>query len=62
MVFRDGTVYDLISNGGAEGCLDENGETYRSMFALSRVIEPDQVAALLFTDLPSESLVEVKLP
>lgn len=62
VVLKDGTEYDLISNGGVGGYLDETGEAYRAMSALSRVIEPDQVAALLFTDLPSENRVEVKLP
>lgn len=62
VALKDGTVYDLISGGGADRYLDKTGEAYRSMCALSRIIEPDQVAALIFTDLPSENRVEVKLP
>ena len=61
VVLKDGTVYDLISGGGADGYLAQTGEAYRSMCALSRIIEPDQVAALIFTDLPSENRVEVKI-
>ena len=59
--WKDGTVYDLIGGGGADGYLDEKSTIYKEMFALERIIVPEQIESLLFTDLRDESIVEIKI-
>ncbi len=46
--FKDGTLFPYITNGGMKGYTDESHKEYYSMMAFDRVIEMDQVDALLF--------------
>ncbi len=45
---RDGTKLPLITNGGMTGYTDESHKEYYSLIAFDRVIDIDQVDALLF--------------
>lgn len=46
--FRDGTLFPYITNGGMTGYTDESHREYYSLMAFDRVIDIDQVDALLF--------------
>lgn len=51
---KDGTLLLYITGGGAEGYLDESREVYAASYAIDRILDPDQVDALLFLkDIPS---------
>lgn len=43
---KDGTIYVYLENGGTEGYCDT--DTYQAIWALSRVIDVEQVESLLF--------------
>ncbi|MDE5933609.1 MAG: hypothetical protein K2H40_14165 [Lachnospiraceae bacterium] len=45
---KDGTLLLYIMNGGVEGYLDESHEVYTVSYALDRILDADQVDALLF--------------
>ncbi|MBD5457648.1 MAG: hypothetical protein HDR27_03630 [Lachnospiraceae bacterium] len=45
---KDGTLLPYITNGGVEGYLDESHEIYTVSYALDRILDTDQVDALLF--------------
>lgn len=45
---KDGTLLPYITNGGVEGYLDESSEVYTVSYALDRILDTDQVDALLF--------------
>lgn len=45
---KDGTLLPCITNGGVEGYLDESHEIYTVSYALDRILDTDQVDALLF--------------
>lgn len=47
---KDGTMYTDLFNGGAEGYEDENNEIFVSRVSFSRIIDVDEVEALLFFD------------
>lgn len=46
--FKDGTQFPFIFNGGMTGYTDESHKEYYSLMAFDRVIDIDQVDALLF--------------
>lgn len=46
--FKDGTMFPYITNGGMTGYTDESHKEFYSLMAFDRVIEIDQVDALLF--------------
>ena len=53
---KDGTFQGYITGGGSMGYLDENREVYTCSFALDRILDTDQVDALLFLKaLPEEA-------
>lgn len=45
---KDGTVYQYLCDGGAEGYCADDRETYAATFANDRIIDTDAVAYLLF--------------
>ncbi|MDE7339119.1 MAG: DUF4179 domain-containing protein [Lachnospiraceae bacterium] len=45
---KNGTLLSYITNGGVEGYLDESHEIYTESYALDRILDTDQVDALLF--------------
>lgn len=52
---KNGTLLPYITNGGVEGYLDESHEIYTGSYALDRILDTDQVDALLFQkSLPEE--------
>lgn len=53
---KDGTFLGYITEGGSMGYLDENREVYTCSFTLDRILDTDQVDALLFLKaLPEEA-------
>lgn len=53
---KDGTFQGYITGGGSMGYLDEDREVYTCSFALDRILDTDQVDALLFLKaLPEEA-------
>ena len=46
---KDGTRYMPISEGGTMGYMEEGSDAFYQMFMLNRIINPEQVEALLFT-------------
>lgn len=64
---KDGRMYELITEGGMTGYTSPDPEEteYQILFALNRIIEPDQVASLLFyysTETGERLLTEVPFP
>lgn len=45
---KDGTLLPYLMNGGSTGYIDEDSDTYQYLIALDRVLDVDQVDALLF--------------
>lgn len=45
---KDGSLHGYITGGGSMGYLDENYEVYTCSFMLDRILDTDQVDALLF--------------
>lgn len=45
---KDGSLQGYITDGGSMGYLDENQEIYTCSFVLDRILDTDQVNALLF--------------
>jgi len=45
---KDGTLLLHMTGGGAEGYLDESHEVYTASYMLNRILDTDQVDALLF--------------
>lgn len=59
---KDGTMYDLLGDGGQNGYLNETGDACYQMWSLNRIIEPEQVDSLLFNGETEEApLNEVSL-
>lgn len=63
VVLKDGTQYTAITNGGSEGYTDESFTDGYEEMRFTRVIDPNEVAALLFypTDGGGEDIVKVSL-
>lgn len=45
---RDGTLYPYLADGGSTGWIDKTERLYQMHFAAARIIEPEEVTALLF--------------
>ena len=50
IVMKDGTEYSDVLRGGTFGYSDDDETVYRIDFPLNRVIDPDEVAALVFRE------------
>lgn len=59
---KDGTRYMPISEGGTTGYMAADGDAFYQMFMLNRIIDPEQVEALLFTGpAGAAEIMEVKI-
>ena len=47
---KDGTVYDGLAGRGYADYADDASDIYIQRWALHRIIDPDQVESLLFTE------------
>lgn len=55
---KDGTMYTRIAGAGQTGYVSEDSDTWRSISALERIIDPDEVESLLFVrSYPAEGSV-----
>lgn len=61
VVLKDGTRLTELTNGGRCGYTDEAGTTAYQLSRFSRVIDTDEVSALLVTDARSQTVTEVPL-
>lgn len=61
VVLKDGTRLPYLSDGGMSGYTDDTLDKAYDIRAFERVIEPEQVSAILLRTEPEAELVEVKL-
>ena len=59
---KDGTEYLCIAEGGSSGYLERDSDAFRQLSMLNRIIDPEQVEALLFTGpAGAAEMMEVKI-
>ena len=61
IVLKDGTKLPYLSDGGMSGYTDDTLSKAYDIKAFNRVIEPEQVSAILLRTESEEELFEVKL-
>jgi hypothetical protein len=61
VVLKDGTRLPYLANGGSTGYQDESLSRAYTISCFDRIIEPDQVAALLLRTTPGEEMIEAEI-